>query len=192
MSHQSPIPEITPKSRQEWRAWLTKHHASARGVWLVYAKKHTRIPSLSWQDGVEEALCFGWIDSLRRAVDDTYFKQLYTPRKPTSTWSAINKATVERLIAGGRMTAAGLAAVGVAMANGRWSSLDHVESHTMPDVFAAALRRHPAARRAYDACSPFVRKLYLYRLNSAKRAETRARRIAEAIESLKARRRANS
>ena len=116
-------PHIQPGSRQEWRAWLKRHHAAARGVWVVYAKKHTRIPSLTWQEGVEEALCFGWIDSLRRAVDDTYFKQLYTPRKPRSTWSAINKASVERLIAAGLMTAAGLAAIELAQANGRWSAL---------------------------------------------------------------------
>jgi uncharacterized protein YdeI (YjbR/CyaY-like superfamily) len=78
-------PHITPTSRRAWRAWLKKHHASAQGVWVVYAKKHTGIPSLTWQEGVEEALCFGWIDSLRRPVDDTYFKQLYTPRKPKSS-----------------------------------------------------------------------------------------------------------
>jgi len=123
---------ITPKSRREWRAWLKKHHESARGVWLVYAKKHTGIPSLTWQDGVEEALCFGWIDSLRRPVDETYFKQLYTPRKPKSNWSAINKAAVEKLIAEGLMTAAGFA-IEVAKANGCWTALDDVETSTLPD-----------------------------------------------------------
>jgi uncharacterized protein YdeI (YjbR/CyaY-like superfamily) len=179
---------ITPTSRREWRAWLKKHHASAQGVWVVYAKKHTAIPSLTWQEGVEEALCFGWIDSVRHPVDDTYFKQLYTPRKPKSTWSAINKASVDRLIAAGLMTAAGLAAIEIAKANGRWSAIDHVESHIVPDDFAAALARNRKAKAGFEALSPFVRKQFLYRLNSAKRPETRAKRIAELMAAAEQRR----
>jgi uncharacterized protein YdeI (YjbR/CyaY-like superfamily) len=181
-------PHITPASRREWRAWLKKHHASAQGVWLVYAKKHTGIRSLTWQEGVEEALCFGWIDSLRKPVDDTYFKQLYTPRKSKSTWSAINKAAVERLIAAGLVSPAGLAAIETAKANGCWSALDHVESHAVPDDFRKALSSDKAAHAAFEACSPFVRKQFLYRLNSAKRPETRARRIAELLGALRTRR----
>jgi len=169
-------PHITPRSRREWRAWLKKHHKTARGVWLVYAKKHTGLPSLLWQHGVEEALCFGWIDSLRRPVDDTYFKQLYTPRKPRSNWSAINKASAERLIAEGLMTAAGVTAIEVAKANGSWNVIDHVESFVVPADFKKALARNQAARAGFDALSPFVRKQFLYRLNSAKR-------IAQLIES---------
>jgi uncharacterized protein YdeI (YjbR/CyaY-like superfamily) len=180
-------PHITPRSRREWRAWLKKHHKSAQGVWLVYAKKHTGIPSLTWQDGVEEALCFGWIDSLRKPVDDTYFKQLYTPRKATSTWSAINKESVERLIAAGLMTAAGVAAIELAKASGRWTALDHVESFTVPDDFKKALAKDKEARAGFDALSPFVRKQFLYRLNSAKLPETRARRIQELLESARKR-----
>ena len=172
---------IQPGSRKEWRAWLKKHHKSAAGVWLVYAKKHSGIPSLTWQEGVEEALCFGWIDSVRRPVDATYFKQLYTPRKAKSTWSAINKKTVERLIADGLMAAAGLAAIEVAKANGHWASLDHVESFTVPDDFRKALSKDKAAKAGFDALSPFRRKQFLYRLNSAKRPETRAQRITELL-----------
>jgi len=178
-------PHITPASRREWRAWLKKHHQSGRGVWLIYAKKHTGIPSLTWQDGVEEALCFGWIDSVRRPVDDTYFKQLYTPRKPKSNWSAINKASVERLIADGLMSPAGVAAIEVAKANGCWTALDHVETLTLPDDFKQALARDKAARDGFDALSPFVRKTFIYRLSGAKRPETRARRIAELLEAAK-------
>jgi len=154
----------------------------------VYAKKHTGIPSLTWQEAVEEALCFGWIDSLRRPVDDTCFAQLFTPRKPKSTWSAINKASVERLIAAGLMEPAGLDVVERAKATGRWSALDHVESHTLPPDFAAALAKNPAAARGYESFSPFVRKQFLYRLNSAKRPETRAKRIAELVAAAEARR----
>ena len=182
-------PHITPRSRPEWRAWLKKHHKTARGVWLVYAKKHTGLPSLLWQHGVEEALCFGWIDSLRRPVDDTYFKQLYTPRKPRSNWSAINKASAERLIAEGLMTAAGVTAIEVAKANGSWNVIDHVESFVVPADFKKALARNQAARAGFEALSPFVRKQFLYRLNSAKRPETRARRIAELIDAAATRRR---
>jgi len=182
-------PHITPRSRREWRAWLKKHHKTARGVWLVYAKKHTGLPSLLWQHGVEEALCFGWIDSLRRPVDDTYFKQLYTPRKPRSNWSAINKASAERLIAEGLMTAAGVTAIEVAKANGSWNVIDHVESFVVPADFKKALARNQAARAGFEALSPFVRKQFLYRLNSAKRPETRARRIAELIDAAATRRR---
>ena len=187
MNHES-TPHITPKSRREWRTWLQRHHKSAQGVWLVYAKKHTGLPSLTWQEGVEEALCFGWIDSVRHAVDATHFKQLYTPRKPKSTWSAINKATVERLIADGLMAAAGLAAIERAKANGHWSAIDHVESHTLPDDFKAALDKNRKAKAAYEQFSPFIRKQFLYRLNSAKRPDTRARRIAELITAAAARR----
>lgn len=179
---------VTPGSRKEWRSWLRRHHTTAAGVWLVYAKKHSGIPSLTWQEAVEEALCFGWIDSVRRPVDDTYFKQLFTQRKPRSTWSAINKASVERLIAAGLMTAAGLAAIELAKANGRWSALDHVESETLPDDFAAALAKNKAAKAAFESFSPFVRKQFLYRLNSAKRPETRAKRLVELLESAVARR----
>jgi len=160
----------------------------AGGVWLVYAKKHTGIPSLTWQEGVDEALCFGWIDSLRRPVDGTYFKQLYTPRKPRSTWSAINKAAITRLTEAGLMAAAGLAAVELAKANGRWNALDHVESHTIPDDFAAALAKNKKAKAGFAALSPFVRKQFLYRLNSARRPETRAKRIAELIAAAESRR----
>src|SRR4051812_45438401 len=174
--------QITPGSRREWRAWLKKHHKTAAGVWLVYAKKHTGVPSLTWQEGVEEALCFGWIDSLRRPVDDTYFKQLYTPRKPRSTWSAINKTSIERLIADGAMAPAGLAAVEAAKASGRWAAIDHVESFTLPDDFEKALARDTKAKAGYEALSPFIRKQFLYRLSSAKRPETRAKRIAELLE----------
>jgi len=180
-------PHIQPGSRKEWRAWLETHHRTARGVWLVYAKKHTGIESLTWQEGVEEALCFGWIDSLRRKVDDTYFKQLYTPRKPTSSWSAINKATIERLIAAGLMTAAGLAAIEHAKTTGRWNAIDHVEALTVPDDFRRALAKDRAARAGFESLSPFGRKQFLYRLHSAKRPETRARRIAELLEAARRR-----
>lgn len=140
MAHEHP--HIQPGSRKEWRAWLKTHHRTARGVWLVYAKKHTGIESLTWEEGVEEALCFGWIDSLRRKVDDTCFKQLYTPRKPTSNWSATNKATIERLIAAGLMTAAGLAAIEQAKTTGRWNAIGLPGNSSSTGCTARSVRRH--------------------------------------------------
>src|SRR5574342_781441 len=102
------LPSLQPRSRKAWRAWLTKNHATSPGVWLIYAKKHTKIPSLSYNDAVEEALCFGWIDSLIHPIDDSLYKQIFTPRKAKSAWSAVNRTRAERLIEAGLMTAAGL------------------------------------------------------------------------------------
>src|SRR5688572_13914949 len=106
----SELRRVRPKSRKAWRAWLEKNHASTKGVWLVYAKKNSGIPSLTYNDAVEEALCFGWIDSKINPIDENYYMQVFTPRKPQSAWSALNKTRVDRLLAGGLMTAAGLAA----------------------------------------------------------------------------------
>lgn len=183
-----PLPSVTPSSRKAWRSWLQKHHESATGVWLICAKKHTGIPSITWQEAVEEALCFGWIDTVRHGIDDTYYKQKFTPRKPKSTWSAINKAAADRLIADGQMKPAGLAAIELAKANGSWTSIDHVEAMTLPDDFAAALAKTKTAKATYESLTPFVRKQFLYRMNSAKRPETRAKRIEELMAALKARR----
>jgi uncharacterized protein YdeI (YjbR/CyaY-like superfamily) len=175
--------DVRPTSRKAWRAWLQKHHATSSGAWLFFAKKHTGLPCPSYNDAVEEALCFGWIDSVMHPVDGDYYKQLFTPRKPKGTWAATNKARIERLIADGQMTPAGLAVIEVAKANGSWTSLDDVEAMKAPPEFVAALRKNPAAKKNYDAFPAFLRKQFLYRINSAKRPETRAARIAMLIES---------
>lgn len=121
-----------PKSRKAWREWLKKHHASSPGIWLVYAKKHTGIRSLSYNDAVEEALCYGWIDSLIHPIDEDLYKQMFTPRKPKSVWSAANKARVERLIAAGLMTAAGMALIALAKKNGNWCDGSRRITHRAP------------------------------------------------------------
>ena len=110
---------VRPKSRKAWRGWLEKNHASSTGVWLVYAKKHSGLPSLTYNDAVEEALCFGWIDSKINPIDDAFYMQVFTPRKRQSAWSPLNKARVERLLAGGLMTPAGLMAERRALPPGR-------------------------------------------------------------------------
>jgi uncharacterized protein YdeI (YjbR/CyaY-like superfamily) len=174
-------PDVTPTSRKAWRAWLQKHHAASSGVWLVFAKKHSGLPTVSYNDAVEEALCFGWIDGLMHPVDDTFYKQLFTPRKPKSRWAASNKARVEKMIAAGLMTDAGMKMIELAKQTGTWNAFDAVEAMTMPEDFKRALKAAPAAKKTYEAYTPAVKKQCLYYLNDAKRPETRAKRIAQLV-----------
>ncbi len=175
-------PQVTPKSRKAWRAWLQKHHASSTGIWLVFAKKHSKLPTVSYNDAVEEALCFGWIDGLMNPIDDTYYKQLFTPRKPKSAWAASNKKRVEKLIEAGLMTDAGLRLVDLARKTGAWTALDDVESLTMPADFLRALKRTAGAKNTFDSYTPSQKKQCLYRIRDARRPETRAKRIAMLVE----------
>jgi uncharacterized protein YdeI (YjbR/CyaY-like superfamily) len=175
-------PDVTPTSRKAWRAWLQKHHAASSGVWLVFAKKSSRLPTVSYDDAVEEALCFGWIDGLMHPVDDTFYKQLFTPRTPKSRWAASNKARVEKMIAAGLMTDAGMKMIDLAKRTGTWNAFDAVEAMTVPDDLKRALKATPAAKKGYDAYTPAVKKQCLYYLNDAKRPETRARRITLIVE----------
>ena len=163
------------------RGWQ-KHHAASSGVWLVFAKKASGLPTVSYNDAVEEALCFGWIDGLMHPVDDTFYKQLFTPRKPKSRWAASNKARVEKLIAAGLMTDAGMKQVELAKQLGTWDAFSSVDAMTLPPDFKRALKATPAAQKGYDAYTPGVKKQCLYYLNDAKRPETRAKRIAQIIE----------
>ncbi len=141
-------PRIQPKSRNAWRAWLKKNHASSSGVWLVYAKKHSGIPSLTYNDAVEEALCFGWIDSKINPIDDDFYMQVFTPRKVKSAWSALNKARVERLLVAGLMTAAGLVMVKAAKESGSWDVWKHVDDMTIPPDLEKAITANPDANRS--------------------------------------------
>jgi uncharacterized protein YdeI (YjbR/CyaY-like superfamily) len=174
-------PRVRPTSRPAWRAWLETHHASSNGVWLVYAKKHAGLPSLTYADAVEEALCFGWIDSKINPIDDDFYMQVFTPRKPTSAWSALNKARVTRLVAAGLMTSAGLAVIKAAKDSGAWDALKHVEALTIPPDLEKALEANPDARRYWVTYSASRRKGVLYRLAGAKRPETRARYLQDII-----------
>lgn len=173
------LEQVYVGDRAAWRHWLAAHHASSPGIWLVFDKKASRADRLAYGDAVEEALCHGWIDSLVRRIDDARYQQLFTPRKPTSTWSRVNKDRVARLIEQGLMAAAGLAAIERAKANGTWTTLDAVESLVMPDDLAAALRRTRGAAAGFASFSRSNRKVYLYWINQAVRPETRAQRVAE-------------
>src|SRR5688572_14174702 len=149
---------VRPKSRQAWRAWLEKNHASSTGVWLVYAKKHTGLSSLTYNDAVEEALCFGWIDSKVNPIDDAFFMQVFTPRKRKSAWSALNRARVKRLLAAGLMTAAGHAAIKAAKDAGTWNAMKHAEELTIPRDLEKAIKANPDASRHWASYSASRRK----------------------------------
>ena len=173
------LPRVRPTSRKAWRDWFEKNHASSTGVWLVYAKKHSRLPSLTYNDAVEEALCFGWIDSKINPLDDAFYRQMFTPRKLKSAWSALNKTRVERLLAAGRMTPAGLVVVTAAKNSGAWDATKHVEELTVPPDLEKAIKANPDASRNWVSYSASRRKGVLYRLAGAKRPDTRARYLQE-------------
>jgi len=176
------LPLVQPKSRTAWRAWLEKNHASSSGIWVVYAKKHTGIPSLTYADAVEEALCFGWIDSLVHPIDDSLYKQIFTPRKPSSAWSPLNKKRVEKLIAAEQMTAAGLKMIELAKTNGQWEAHAETEALTMPPELKKALNGNAKARKNWPTYTTSQQKAFLRMLHDAKTPETRAKRVARIIE----------
>ncbi|MDO9445433.1 MAG: YdeI/OmpD-associated family protein [Dehalococcoidia bacterium] len=174
MKHE--VPDVQVKSRAEWRGWLASHHASSGPIWLVTFKKH-HPGYVSYAEIVEEALCFGWIDSTQRPVDGDRSKLYLTPRKAGSIWSALNKQRVAVLEASGLMTPAGRAVIERAQADGSWSLLDDIDNLTMPDDLGAALDADAAARVNWEAFSPSVRKQFLWWVKSAKRDATRQARI---------------
>lgn len=175
------LEQVHVTTRGQWRDWLAAHGDSSPGIWLVVPRNLGRGSALSYDDIVEEALCFGWIDSTVRSRDDQTRMMLMTRRKPRSTWAASNKARVERLTATGRMDPRGLDAVEQAKANGSWTMLDAVERMEVPEDLAAALDAVPAARRSFDGFPPSARKQLLWHVLNAKRPETRARRIATIV-----------
>lgn len=168
------------RSRGEWRAWLQTNHQTSRGVWLVTFKQGSA-HYFSYGERVEEALCFGWVDSLARGLDDTRSMQLFTPRKPKSNWSGPNTERVARLTAAGLMTPAGQAMVDLAKATGTWTALDDVEAGVEPDDLAAALDAVADPRRHWDAFPPGARRVLLGWLLTARTPQTRAKRIEEIV-----------
>lgn len=173
--------QVTFESRSEWRHWLEEHHGSSPGIWLVTWKKDSGHPRLPYDDIVEEALCFGWVDSLPRSLDAQRSANLLTPRKPASNWSRKNKERVERLTAAGLMHPAGLAAVAAAQANGKWSALDQVEDLTEPPDLAEALDAVPDARRHWDAFPRSARRAILEWIGNAKTEPTRQARVERTV-----------
>lgn len=175
------LTDFHPQGREEWRAWLERNHDTSPGVWLVYYKKSSGQPRVSYDEAVEEALCFGWIDSLPRKLDADRSKLLFTPRKPKSVWSALNKRRIKKLIREKLMTEAGLATIKTAKKNGSWNALDDVEKLIIPADLAEALKANGNAGANFALFSSSVRKGILAWIGSAKRPETRSRRIEKTV-----------
>ena len=177
------LEQVHVTSRAELRAWLTANAAESPSIWLVTYRPSTGRPRPSYDDIVEECLCFGWIDSTVRTRDDQTAMQLISSRKANSTWSAVNKRRLEHLVPAGMMTDRGLRAIEVAKANGSWEILDSVERLEVPEDLAAALDAQPVARSFFEAMPPGARKRHLWHVVSAKRPATRTARIDSIVTS---------
>jgi uncharacterized protein YdeI (YjbR/CyaY-like superfamily) len=169
-------------SRDEWRAWLQANHAVEKEMWLIFYKKHTGRAGLAYEDAIEEALCFGWIDGILKRIDDEKHTIRFSPRRPRSVWSETNKRRVHKLIKEGRMTEAGLAKIEAAKKNGQWNNAAVQKPNPeVPPELAAALARNRAARRNFENLAPSYRRRFVYWIAMAKREETRRKRVAEVI-----------
>ncbi|MEL6133575.1 MAG: YdeI/OmpD-associated family protein [Bacteroidota bacterium] len=166
-----------PPDRQAWREWLKENHTTYDRIWLIYYKKESGMPSISYDEAVEEALCFGWIDSVPNKIDDQKYKQLFSVRKKKSPWSRLNKTRVEKLSLEGLMAPAGQAMIDRAKADGSWTVYDAVEDLIIPPDLAAALASTPFAEENFLSFAPTYRKGILWWVISAKRPETRAKRV---------------
>lgn len=177
--------KLTPRSRRAWRTWLEKNHAARDEVWLVFYKRHAGKPTLSYNDAVEEALCFGWIDGVKRSLDAERYTHRFSPRRPGSRWSALNRKRAERMIEAGHMTEAGLALVRDAKRTGKWtgSPAPSVDL-SMPSELAQRLRRNRKAAAFFDSLAPSYQQQFIGWINVAKRPETKQRRLEETMELL--------
>ena len=177
----SEIPEnaTQPADLEGWRSWLMDHHEKEEGVWLVLFKKGSGRQMYSFNEAVEEALCFGWIDSLPRKLDASRSMLYFAPRKMGSGWSRVNKERIVRMEAAGKMMPAGLAKIEAAKADGSWSKLDAVENLEIPDDLSTTFDKHPSSREYFEAFPRSVKRGILEWILNAKRAPTRAKRIEE-------------
>ncbi|MEE8371163.1 MAG: YdeI/OmpD-associated family protein [Sphingomonadales bacterium] len=166
----------------EWRGWLAGHHADRNLIWLVFKKKDSGEPTIAYEAAVEEALCYGWIDSIIKKLDDVSYARKFTPRKPGSKWSPSNKARIKRLIAAGRMMPAGQLRVDEAKASGKWDEgTDPGIPPGIPRELSEALAGNPLARKNFEALAPSYQRQYIGWVAAAKRPETRQARAAESI-----------
>lgn len=170
------------RNRKEWRQWLEKNHSNSFGVWLVYYKKNSEKPTVSYEEAVEEAISFGWIDSKVNALDEERYMQIFTPRNIGSIWSKSNKHRVKKLIEQGLMTSAGLEKIEAAKKDGSWNFLDDIEKLIIPTDLKEALASNKTAENNFEAFSDPIKKQILYWIKSAKRAETRQKRIEKIVE----------
>lgn len=175
-------PMLLMETRDEWRNWLAQNHGASPGVWLVSWKKATGKPAIPYGDTVDEALCFGWIDSRVNTIDDERAMRLFTPRNVKSPWSRINKDKVSRLMKQGLMMEAGARAVAAAQANGSWTVYDDIEDMIIPSDLASALADNGPARACFDNFPPSSTKNILWWIKSARKPETRAARISKTVQ----------
>jgi len=171
-----------PATRQHWRAWLEEHHDTKQAIWLIYSKKTSDLPGITYSEAVEEALCFGWIDSRAQPIDQLTYRQFFSPRMPTSGWSKVNKERIQQLIQAGLMRDAGLRCIDLAKQNGSWQLLDEIEALIIPPDLEQAWQKKPMAKAYFlTLCRSDKRALLLW-IVLAKRAVTRQKRIDEFIQ----------
>lgn len=174
---------VYAKDRKEWREWLEKNHHTRVGVWLIYYKVKSGKSSVQYSEAVKEALCFGWIDSKVKSLDKERYMQIFTPRKPKSVWSKLNKQYIQELIEQDLMTEAGFKKIEVAKQNGSWTTLDEIEALIIPADLKQALEANETANRYFEAFSNSSKKNILFWIDSAKRPQTRLNRIEQTISS---------
>ena len=179
------LPELSFDDVQAWQAWLERHDADAGGVWMRIAKKEAGVASVTHAEALDVAICHGWIDGLKKSAGEHFWLQKWTPRGKRSIWSKVNRAKAEALIAAGRMKPAGLAEVERARGDGRWdAAYDSWSAATVPDDLQAALDANPVAKAFFATLSSQNRYAILFRTHTAKKADTRARRIAQFVDML--------
>ena len=182
MTEPQDLPIVAFGSQQEWERWLAEHHATSKGVWLKIAKKDAGVETVSYAEALESALCYGWIDGQKRPYDDQFWLQRFTPRSPRSKWSRINRDKALALVEQGRMKPAGQAQIEQARRDGQWDAAYEAQSRAeVPDDLQRALDEHPAAQAFFATLDSRNRYAILYRLQDAKKPETRARRLDQFV-----------
>jgi uncharacterized protein YdeI (YjbR/CyaY-like superfamily) len=179
------LPILPFETKKKWADWLSKGHDKSAGVWLKLAKKDSGIGSITYEEALDVALCYGWIDGQKKGFDDQYWLQKFTPRGPKSIWSKINTEKAERLIASGEMQPAGLKAIEAAKVDGRWAqAYESQKNISVPEDFQAALEKNRKAKAFFQTLNSVNRYAILFRIHNAKRAETRSKRIQQFVEML--------
>ncbi|MCC6261686.1 MAG: YdeI/OmpD-associated family protein [Anaerolineales bacterium] len=185
MATQLNLLTLTFASQSKFADWLAKNYETSNGLWLKIAKKDSGIPTVTYAEALDIALCYGWIDGQKNSFDEKYFLQKFTPRRPKSIWSKINVEKVERLIKSGQMKPAGLKAIEAAKADGRWANAYAGQKNmAVPEDFQKALSKNKKAKAAFESLKSSERYSFLFRIHNAKKAETRERRIKQFVEML--------
>ncbi|MEE9430050.1 MAG: YdeI/OmpD-associated family protein [Melioribacteraceae bacterium] len=174
--------DYCPSDKQDWKKWLELNHNKKEAIWLIFYKKKSPNYNLNWSESVDEALCFGWIDSVKKSIDTEKYKQYFSKRKAKSTWSKINKDKVKTLFDQGLMKEEGYKSIEIAKENGSWTFLDEVEALVIPEDFKKEFTNYKGSMEYFDSLSKSAKKILLYWVVSAKRKETRQKRILEIAE----------